>query len=106
MIALAVCSAVTAQEFRYQQPSSPIPRILDADPSPWATVSPDASWLLLMERPAMPHIAELSEPELGLAGRRINPRSNGRAGLAYTLFLKGLRLRSLKDSTERRISVP
>ena len=90
-------------QLRYQEPPAPIPQILDADPIPTASVSPDGSWMLLLERAAMPRISDVSEPALGLAGTRINPRTTSPA---FSLALKGLRLRSLQGTTDRRITLP
>src|SRR5215216_7532682 len=61
----------------YRQPSKDIVAMLDATRFPQSQVSPDGRWLLLMEQPAMPAIAELSRPMLRLAGTRISPRTNG-----------------------------
>jgi dipeptidyl aminopeptidase/acylaminoacyl peptidase len=61
----------------YRQPSKDIVAMLDATRFPQSQVSPDGRWLLLMEQPAMPTIADLSQPMLRLAGTRISPRTNG-----------------------------
>src|SRR5256885_16663122 len=45
-------------------------------PLPQSLASPDGRWLLLTQRPAMPTIADLSQPMLRLAGTRISPRTN------------------------------
>jgi len=37
--------------------------------------------MLLMDRPGLPSIEEVAQPELRLAGLRINPRTNGRSRL-------------------------
>ena len=61
----------------YREPSPELVRIVDAPPTPFASVSPDRKRLLLLERPNLPDIAEVAAPEIGLAGTRINPRSFG-----------------------------
>src|ERR1051325_4013921 len=61
----------------YQQPPANIVSMLDAPRFPQSQVSPDGRWLLLMEPPAMPTIAELAQPMFRLGGTRINPRING-----------------------------
>ncbi len=87
----------------YQQPPEPISQILDAEPTPFVSVSPDQTWLLFLERNALPTIEEVSAPELGLAGMRIDPTTNGPS---RTTSLNGLRLRSIDGETERRIETP
>jgi dipeptidyl aminopeptidase/acylaminoacyl peptidase len=78
----------------YQLPPKPIADVIDAPDPPDVSLSPDRRWLLLLGKPGYPPIAELAEPELRLAGLRINPRTNGpsRAG-HYT----GLTLVPLED---------
>src|SRR5215216_6158844 len=75
---LVTASIVNSQtDVPYRQPSSNIVSMLDAPRFPQSQVSPDGRWLLLMEQPAMPTIADLSQPMLRLAGTRISPRTNG-----------------------------
>jgi dipeptidyl aminopeptidase/acylaminoacyl peptidase len=58
---------------RWQSPPAPIDQILAAPPTPSASLSPNGDWLLEMERPILRPIAELAEPEVAIAGFRINP---------------------------------
>ncbi|MFN7388219.1 MAG: S9 family peptidase, partial [Brevundimonas sp.] len=80
---LAVTGPVMAQApgtgTVYQQPPSPIADILDAEPTPIASLGPDRQRLALFGRSNLPPISELAEPSLRLAGYRINPRNNGPA---------------------------
>ena len=78
LLAFVLAAPLAAQQ-SYQQPPTPIAQILDADPLPSVSVSPDRRLLLLLERPALPSIAEVAAPEIGLAGSRIDPRLNGPA---------------------------
>jgi dipeptidyl aminopeptidase/acylaminoacyl peptidase len=94
--------ALAAQE-PYKEPPAPIAQILDAPPIPAVSVSPTREWLLILERRALPSIAEIAGPELRLAGERISPRTNGRTREST---LSGLRLRSTAGTVERRIVTP
>lgn len=87
----------------YKQPPPPIAQILDAEPRPAVSVSPDRRWILLMERAALPTIAEVAAPEIRLAGARINPRTNS-ASREGTF--KALRLRSIDGNVERTVATP
>src|SRR5262249_15756222 len=60
----------------YQRPSAATGAMLDQARSPHPRVSPDGRWLLLVESPPMPTIAELAKPMLRLGGTRISPRTN------------------------------
>lgn len=81
----AVCLAaslltVSAQEpATYQVPPASIRAIAEAAPTPRVLVDPTRELLLVIGSPAMPSIAELSEPEYRLAGIRLNPATNARS---------------------------
>ena len=102
VVAAIIATPVSAQT-TYQQPPSPIAQILDAPQTPSVVISPDRKWLLLLDRPGLPSIAEVSAPEVKLAGLRIDPRTNGPS--RETTY-RGLRLRSLEGTTERAITAP
>jgi dipeptidyl aminopeptidase/acylaminoacyl peptidase len=61
----------------YRTPPHPIPRILGVPPTPVLTLSPDGATIAFLTGSGMPAIVELAEPELRLAGTRINPRTSG-----------------------------
>lgn len=61
----------------YQTPPSTLADLIDAPNPPGTSLSPDEQTLLLLHRPNLPSIEEVSQPELRLAGLRINPRNNG-----------------------------
>ncbi|MHB1297929.1 MAG: S9 family peptidase [Gemmatimonadaceae bacterium] len=68
-------SALSAQAYR--QPPAVVAQILDAPATPTAIVSPDRTRIVLLERPGLPSIAEISAPEYRVAGIRLNPRTSG-----------------------------
>jgi dipeptidyl aminopeptidase/acylaminoacyl peptidase len=96
---------LTAQEppapSEYQRPPAELARLVDAPLTPAVSVSPDRSTLLLMERPPLPTIAQLSEPELRLAGIRINPRTSGPSRSAT---FNNLRLVDVASARERPVT--
>lgn len=61
----------------YQTPPEALARLVDAPTTPTLSMSPDEKYLLLMDQQSLPSIAELAEPELRLAGIRLNPRIMG-----------------------------
>lgn len=85
----------------YLLPPKAIADLIDAPPTPGVNVSPDHTWLLLTEPPALPPISELAEPELRLAGLRINPRTNG---ASREFYLKGIRFKRVSDGVERAVT--
>lgn len=85
-------SSGEATRSRYRLPPEPIPTILDATPTPALVLSPDRQWLGWLGRRGLPPVAELAEPELPLAGVRINPHTNGRSRQSYLVSLSFGRL--------------
>jgi dipeptidyl aminopeptidase/acylaminoacyl peptidase len=87
----------------YQLPPQVIVDILDAPPPPTTDLSPSKDTLALIERASMPPLSDLAQPLLRLAGRRINPRTNGphRAQLSRAITLK-----SIADGSERKVTLP
>ena len=64
---------IMADENGYQLPPQEVVDIIDAKPEPIVSFSPDANWMLLIDRDAMPDIADISRRMLELAGKRIDP---------------------------------
>ena len=102
---LLILSAATAfaqgDALSYQMPPQVLADIIDAPPTPGVYLSPDNEWLLLLERPGNPPIAEVAQPELRLAGLRINPRSNGPS---RARSLNGLTFQNLSDGKEIKVA--
>ena len=87
----------------YQMPPKVIADLMDAEPLPTVSVSPDRTVLLLAHRRAMPSLAEVAAPFLGLAGARVNPKTNGPRVLGGTT---GLTLRDVATGTDRKLTLP
>ncbi len=73
----AASRALAEEPLAYQMPPKVIADIIDAPPTPAVSIGPRGEWMLLIERPGLPSIEEVAQPELRLAGLRINPRTNG-----------------------------
>ncbi len=85
----------------YHLPSPALVAVVDAPLTPTVFVSPDRKFLLLAGRAALPSVAELSQPELRIAGLRINPATSGPTREAY---FTSLALKALPDGAEMRVS--
>lgn len=103
--ALLTSPALAQDVTAYQQPPAPISEILDTQPSPGASLSPDRTTLALFDRSNLPPISELAEPMLRLAGYRINPRNNGPANSRVS-WLTGLSFQAVDDGTVRPVPLP
>jgi dipeptidyl aminopeptidase/acylaminoacyl peptidase len=85
----------------YQLPPQEVVDIIDSPPVPSVSLSPDRQWMLLIERPAMPGIDDLSRRMLRLAGMRIDPVANSRFTTSWN---NGLSLRAVDG--DQVIDVP
>src|SRR4029078_1848133 len=79
--------------------SASIAALVDAPQTPVIQLSPDRRVALLAEIPRPPPIAEVAQPELRLAGLRVNPRNHGPGHPAYVGKLSFLDLgtRAVRD---------
>ena len=60
-------------DLSYQQPPKKIMDIVLASPTPGVSIDNKGEWMLISERSDFPGIDQLAEPELRIAGLRINP---------------------------------
>lgn len=89
LLLLAAASlAATAQEnVPFRTPPEEIRRLVDAPLPPAVVVDPAGTRLVLLDLPGYKSLEELSEPELRLAGLRINPKNHNRARVSLTTGL-------------------
>jgi isopentenyl-diphosphate delta-isomerase type 1 len=87
----------------YQVPPKAIVGMLDEAPPPDIQVSPRGDVVAVIESPAMPGIADVARPYLGLAGVRIDPARNSRRRLGP---ITRVSLRSTADGSHRSITMP
>ncbi len=96
LITLLPWYAVVAQEnITYQRPPDEIAKLIEAPLTPLITLSPDHTWMILLERSDFPSIEELSRPELRIGGIRINPDNFGPSRGNYYI---GLSAKKLSDN--------
>jgi len=93
---------VSAQvNITYQEPPGVMKDIVDAPPTPSSWISPDGQWMLILGQPSLPSIEEVSQPELRIAGLRINPVTNGPSRSRY---YNSIGIISLVDLNESGVS--
>jgi len=98
LLLLLVNITALAQDNGYQTPPSALTELVIAKPTPSVSVDGQGEWMLLMRRnTATTTIAELSEPELRLAGLRLNPATSGPSRATY---INGLTLRRVKGGAD------
>ena len=67
----------------YRLPPPELQEIVDAPQAPQVTLSPRRDVMALVETPSLPGIEVVAQPELRLAGTRINPRTYARSRFSF-----------------------
>ncbi|GAB4033679.1 alpha/beta hydrolase family protein [Spirosoma jeollabukense] len=99
---LAFSFASYAQDVpTYQTPPKALADLVSMPPTPIVRMSPRGDMMLLIEQASVFTIAELSQPELKLAGLRLNPANNGPSRVFYITDLK---LKKLTDKEAKPIA--
>jgi dipeptidyl aminopeptidase/acylaminoacyl peptidase len=87
----------------YQTPASDIVSIIDAPPTPAASLAPGRRFLALVHYESHPPVELLARPYLALAGLRLDPAIAGRQ---RTRRLTGLSVLAVPGGQPRRIELP
>jgi hypothetical protein len=66
----------------YQTPPQSIANLFNAPATPSVFFSKDGSLMMILEKAASPSIEDLAQPELRIAGIRINPAVSGQSRAA------------------------
>jgi dipeptidyl aminopeptidase/acylaminoacyl peptidase len=85
----------------YRLPPKDIADLLLAKPTPAVSLDSKAEWLLLSERNSYPSVEELAQPELRIAGLRINPNN---FALSRQNFINNFILKNIKSGKEYPVS--
>ena len=91
---------IAQKDLTYQMPPQSIADLVMAPQTPGVSVNSGGDWMILVERPGYPSIKELAQPELRLAGIRINPRNNG-SSRSYNY--SGITFKSIAEGTEYQV---
>jgi len=87
----------------YHTPASDIVSIIDAPPTPAASLAPGRRFVALVHYESHPPVAQLARPYLALGGLRIDPALGGRQ---RTRRMTGLSVVALPGGQPRRIELP
>ncbi|MDB5960198.1 MAG: family peptidase [Massilia sp.] len=96
-LALSLAAAVPAHA-QYQLPPAPLQAIVDAPRAPGLSLSPRRDLVTMVATPALPSIVEVAQPELKLAGLRINPRTYSPSRFSFGTDLTLLDIATQKES--------
>ncbi len=103
LLLIGLCSLhLFAQDaIEYKKPPKEIYDLVMAKATPTINIDSKGNWMLIMERSSMPGIDELAQPELRIAGLRINPNNFGPSRAASILNFK---LKNIKTGIEYPIT--
>ena len=102
-ILVIACASIALAQQGYKKPPKEVLEILNAPVTPTALVSPTRDNILLSTGLRYPPLADLAQPMLRLAGRRINPASNSPHRFQYSVALT---LKRIADGSEVQIQLP
>jgi dipeptidyl aminopeptidase/acylaminoacyl peptidase len=81
----------------YQLPPKDVADLLLAKPTPSVSINSKAEWMLLSERNPYPTVEELGQPELRIAGLRLNPAN---FSPSRQTFINNFKLKNIKTGKE------
>jgi dipeptidyl aminopeptidase/acylaminoacyl peptidase len=102
-LAMFALADTAAGQTTYQKPPQAILDVLNAELAPSVSLNPTRDTLALIQTARYPSIAELAEPQLRLAGYRINPKTNGPA---RTTNVTALTLMPVEGGHPRPVELP
>jgi len=103
LVVLVLLASVSYAQTGYKKPPKEVLDVLNAPVTPTASVSPTRANVLLATGLRYPPLADLAQPMLRLAGRRINPAVNSPHRYQYSVALT---LKRVADGSEVKIDVP
>jgi dipeptidyl aminopeptidase/acylaminoacyl peptidase len=93
--------AIAQDAITYKTPPKEILDLVAAKPSPGVSIDSKGEWMVILERSDMPSVEELAQPELRIAGLRINPNNFGPSRANYSI---GMRLKNISMNQESTIA--
>jgi dipeptidyl aminopeptidase/acylaminoacyl peptidase len=102
----AAASPALSSETLYQRPPDVVAQFVEAKPNPWVFPAPDRRVVALVTTRSFPSIAELSEPELRLAGLRVNPKNRSLSRRNYSQALALLEVRAATPTPRAVTGLP
>lgn len=95
---LFCCNSLFAQDaITYQTPSKAIYDLVMAKQTPGVTFDSKGQYMIILERSSMPSVEDLAQPELRIAGLRINPNN---FGPSRTTYFTSIIIKDVKSGTE------
>ncbi|MEO6254926.1 MAG: prolyl oligopeptidase family serine peptidase [Ferruginibacter sp.] len=99
LLLLSLCATTLfAQDaIEYQTPPKEIYDLVMAKPTPGVSFDSKGQYMLVLERSSMPSVEDLGQPELRIAGLRINPNN---FGPSRTTYFTSITIKDVKSGIE------
>ena len=101
LLLIAIMHVKAQEQITYKEPPREIYDLIMAKPVPSASIDDAGKWMLLLERNTFPSVAELAEPELRIAGLRINPNNFAQSRM---VTIAGMKLKDINTLQEHVIA--
>jgi dipeptidyl aminopeptidase/acylaminoacyl peptidase len=102
ILAISMSIVALAQDaVNYQLPPKEIADLLLAKPTPSVSIDSKGEWMLLSERNSYPTVDELGQPEIRIAGLRLNPNNFSPSRQVY---INNFSLKNIKANKEFKVS--
>ncbi len=102
ILAMSMSIVALAQDaVNYQLPPKEIADLLLAKPTPSVSIDSKGEWMLLSERNSYPTVDELGQPEIRIAGLRLNPNN---FSPSRQLYINNFSLKNIKANKEFKVS--
>lgn len=82
---IAAATAQAQDDVVYKAPPKDIQDLVMSKPTPGVNIDKKGEWMILTERSDFPTIEDMAQPELRIAGLRINPRNFGPSRVGYSI---------------------
>ena len=97
LLSLWATTLFAQDAIEYQTPPKEIYDLVMAKPTPGVTFDSKGQYMLVLERSSMPSVEDLGQPELRIAGLRINPNN---FGPSRTTYFTSIIIKDVKSGTE------
>lgn len=99
--AILIVNLVIAQDaVNYQLPPKEITDLLLAKPTPGISIDSKGEWMLVSERNSYPTVEELGQPEIRIAGMRLNPNN---FSPSRQIYVNNFSLKNIKTNKEFKL---
>jgi len=101
-LSLCCVTSSSAEDTLYQSPGKPIADLVEKPSPPQALMTGDHKNLVFLHQTTLQSISDISQPELRLAGYRLDPKTNGPSRRSYYV---GVSVQDITKSTNKPVPV-